>query len=107
VLTSGVHMAWARAVCGRPKSDYRYSRDIVHNNFPWPGATGAQRAKVGDLARTVLGARALFPGASLADPYDHLAMPGELLMATARWTGRWRGPTATPGAWPRPASSRT
>ena len=41
ILTSNVHMAWVRAVCGRIKSDYRYSNDVVYNNFPWPSTTDA------------------------------------------------------------------
>ena len=81
VLTSNVHMAWVRAVCGRLKSDYRYSNDIVYNNFPWPDARATQKAAVGELAQAVLDARALFPGSSLADLYDPLTMPPELLKA--------------------------
>jgi hypothetical protein len=81
ILTSNVHMAWVRAVCGRIKSDYRYSKDIVYNNFPWPDATDEQKAVVEQLAQGVLDARAKFPGASLADLYDPLTMPPQLLKA--------------------------
>jgi hypothetical protein len=74
-------MAWVRAVCGRLKSDYRYSKDIVYNNFPWPDATDEQKAAVEKLAQAVLDARALYPSSSLADLYDPLTMPPELLKA--------------------------
>jgi hypothetical protein len=78
ILTSNVHMAWVRAVCGRIKSDYRYSKDIVYNNFPWPSVTGEQRAVIEQTAQGILDARALFPDSSLADLYDPLTMPPEL-----------------------------
>ncbi len=81
VLTSNVHMAWVRTVCGRLKSDYRYSRDIGYNTFPWPDATDEQKASIEKLAQAVLDARALFPDSSLADLYDPLTMPPELLKA--------------------------
>ncbi len=81
VLTSNVHMAWMRAVCGRLKSDYRYSKDVVYNNFPWPTPTDAQRAKIEQTAQTILDARALYPNASLADLYDETTMPVELRKA--------------------------
>ena len=64
VLTSNVHMAWVRTVCGRLKSDYRYSKDIVYNNFPWPTPTEAQRAKIEQTAQGILDARALYPDRS-------------------------------------------
>ncbi len=81
VLTSNVHMAWMRAVCGRLKSDYRYSKDVVYNNFPWPALTPAQRAKIEQTAQAVLDARALYPEASLADLYDERSMPPKLRTA--------------------------
>ena len=81
VLTSNVHMAWMRAVCGRLKSDYRYSKDVVYNNFPWPTPTDAQRAKIEQTAQGILDARALYPDCSLADLYDEVAMPPELRRA--------------------------
>ena len=81
VLTSNVHMAWMRAVCGRLKSDYRYSKDIVYNNFPWPTPTDAQKAKIEQTAQAILDARALYPDASLADLYDEATMPPELRKA--------------------------
>jgi len=81
ILTSNVHMAWIRSVCGRLKSDYRYSKDIVYNNFLWPEATNEQKEQVEKLAQVVLDARANYPDSSLADLYDPLAMPPELLKA--------------------------
>ena len=81
VLTSNVHMAWMRAVCGRLKSDYRYSKDVVYNNFPWPTPTDTQKAKIEQTAQAILDARALYPDCSLADLYDEVAMPPELRKA--------------------------
>ena len=81
VLTSNVHMAWMRTVCGRLKSDYRYSKDIVYNNFPWPTPTAEQKARIEQTAQMILDARALYPDASLADLYDELTMPPELRTA--------------------------
>lgn len=74
-------MAWLRAVCGRIKSDYRYSIDIVYNNFPWPTPTEGQRDKIEQTAQAILDARALYPDCSLADLYDEVAMPPELRRA--------------------------
>lgn len=81
VLTSNVHMAWMRVVCGRLKSDYRYSANIVYNNFPWPNPTDEQKAKIEQTAQAILDARALYPDSSLADLYDELTMPVELRRA--------------------------
>lgn len=81
VLTSNVHMAWVRTVCGRLKSDYRYSKDIVYNNFPWCAPTPEQKAKIEQTAQAILDARALYPDCSLADLYDELTMPKELRKA--------------------------
>ena len=84
VLSSAMHMAWVRVVCGRIKSDYRYSNKLVYNNYPWPeGPTAKQRAAVGAAAQGVLDARKKFPDATLADLYDPLAMPKELTKAHA------------------------
>ena len=74
-------MAWMRAVAGRLKSDYRYSKDIVYNNFPWPAPTPEQERKIMQTAQGILDARALYPSASLADLYDDLTMPPELRTA--------------------------
>ncbi len=81
VLTSNVHMAWMRAIAGRLKSDYRYSKDIVYNNFPWPIPTAAQKAKIEQTAQSILDARALYPDCSFADLYDEVLMPPELRKA--------------------------
>ena len=81
IMMSNVHMAWTRAVCGRIKSDYRYSKDIVYNNFPWPTPTEQQKVKIEQTAQAILDARALYPDSSLADLYDELTMPPELRKA--------------------------
>lgn len=89
ILESNVHMAWMRAVCGRLKSDYRYSKDVVYNNFPWPfeGKTGdsekaaQHKARIAQTAQAILDARRLYPDSSLADLYDPALMPRELLQA--------------------------
>ncbi len=81
VLTSNVHMAWMRVVCGRLKSDYRYSKDIVYNNFPWPTPSDEQRVDIEKTAQAILDARELYPDCSLADLYDPIAMPFELRKA--------------------------
>ena len=81
ILTSNVHNAWMRAVCGRMKSDYRYSNTVVYNNFPWPTATSEQQEKVEQAAQNILNARALYPECSLAELYDEVTMPPELRKA--------------------------
>ena len=82
VLSSAMHMAWVRSVCGRLKSDYQYSAGIVYNNFPWPQApTDRQKQAIEDAAQAVLDERAKFPKASLADLYDPLTMPPTLTKA--------------------------
>jgi hypothetical protein len=82
VLTSTMHMAWMRYVCGRLKSDYRYSKDIVYNNFPWPPELSEKTKKeIETDAQNVLNARAKFPKSSLADLYDPRTMPPELAKA--------------------------
>lgn len=81
VLTSNIHMAWMRAVCGRLEMRYSYSNTIVYNNFPWCNPTDEQKAKIEKTAQAILDARALFPDASLADLYDELGMPPELRKA--------------------------
>ncbi|MBR1792920.1 MAG: methylase [Bacteroidales bacterium] len=97
-------MAWMRAICGRLKSDYRYSKDIVYNNFPWPlggdvrhvakgnndntdvrhvnsYSDSGQRSQIEQTAQRILDVRALYPDSSLADLYDTLTMPPELRRA--------------------------
>ncbi len=81
VISSEMHMAWVRYVCGRLESRYRYSKDIVYNNYPWPQPTPAQVQVIETAAQGVLDARALFPGSTLADLYDPNAMPPALLKA--------------------------
>ena len=81
VLTSNVHNAWMRVVCGRMKSDYRYSSTLVYNNLPWPNPTEAQRMKIEQTAQAILDARALYPESSLADLYDEVTMPPVLRKA--------------------------
>jgi len=82
MLESEMHMTWTRAVCGRLKSDYRYSKDIVYNNFPWPeNISGDKKKAVEDATRAVLDTRAKHPSATLADLYDPNAMPKDLLDA--------------------------
>lgn len=81
ILISNVHNMWVRAICGRIKSDYRYSKEIVYNNFPWPEETPDQKVIIEERAQKVLEARALYADSSLATLYDPLIMPPELLKA--------------------------
>ena len=85
VLESNVHMAWMRVVCGRLKSDYRYSKDVVYNNFPWPfslpAGEGRGEANIAQTAQVILDVRAKYPDSSLADLYDPATMPYDLLEA--------------------------
>ena len=81
VLESNVHMAWLRAVCGRLEMRYRYSKEVVYNNFPWPNPTDEQKAKIEQTAQAILDARALYPDSSLADLNDELTMLVELRRA--------------------------
>jgi len=84
ILTSTMHMAWMRYVCGRLKSDYRYSASIVYNNFPWPNPSDKQKSDIEEAAQGVLDARAKFPDSSLADLYDPDLMPPDLVKAHAK-----------------------
>ena len=81
VLTSSVHMAWMRAVAGRLEMRYRYSKEIVYNNFPWCNPTETQKGKIEQTAQAILDARAKYPDSSLADLYDETTMPPELRKA--------------------------
>ena len=81
VITSIVHNAWMRVVCGRLKSDYRYSKDIVYNNFPWPEPSDAQKERIEQTAQSILDARQLYPDASMADFYGNLILFPELRKA--------------------------
>ncbi len=81
VLMSNVHMAWMRTICGRLKSDYRYSNTIVYNNFPWPKLNEQQKQRINETAQKILDARELYSDSSLADLYDPITMPAELRRA--------------------------
>lgn len=81
ILTSNVHMAWMRVVCGRLKSDYSYSNTVVYNNFPWASPSEQQIKKIEQTAQAILDARNLYPNCSLADLYDDTTMPIELRKA--------------------------
>ena len=80
MMTSNVHMAWMRVVCGRMEMRYCYT-PAVYNNFPWPSPTEEQKTRIEQTARNILVARKLYPDASLADLYDELTMPPELRRA--------------------------
>jgi hypothetical protein len=82
IISSAMHMAWVRTACGRLESRYRYSKDIVYNNFPWPQAeTAKQRQAIEQAAQAVLDARARHADSCLADLYDPLTMPSDLVKA--------------------------
>ena len=82
VLMSAMHMAWVRQICGRIKGDYRYSSELVYNNFPWPKDANIRNIrKVSKCARDLVRTRQLYPDSALADLYDPVAMPSELRTA--------------------------
>ena len=81
ILTSNVHISWIKTVCGRLKSDYRYSNTMGYNTFPFPNLSDSQKAKIEKTAQAILEARELYPDSSLADLYDELTMPAELRKA--------------------------
>ena len=81
ILSSMMHMSWVRSVCGRIKSDYRYSAGIVYNNFPWPEPTAKQKAEIETTAKAVLDIRLKYTNSTLADLYDPLVMPDDLRSA--------------------------
>ena len=81
VITSNVHMAWTRVICGRLKSDYRYSKDIVYNNFPWCTPTKDQKLKIEKTAKRILDVRSSYANCSLADLYHPTTMPLDLVTA--------------------------
>ena len=82
VLMSAMHMAWVKSVCGRLESRFRYSKDIVYNNYPWPENPSDKQVKaIETAAQKVLDARLQFPNSSLADLYDPLTMPPALVKA--------------------------
>ena len=82
ILMSSMHMAWVKSVCGRLESRFRYSKDIVYNNYPWPENPNEKKVKaIETAAQKVLDARLQFPNSSLADLYDPLTMPPALVKA--------------------------
>ena len=82
VLTSIMHMTWMKYICGRMKSDYQYSAEIVYNNYPWPmNPSNKQKEKVKELAQKVLDIRAKYPDCSLAILYNPETMPTDLVKA--------------------------
>ena len=81
VLSSNVHNAWLRVIGGRLKSDYRYSRDIVYNTFPWPKVDEELQRNIVNTAQRIIDARKIYPDSSLADLYDPTLMPQELRKA--------------------------
>lgn len=81
IICSNVHMAWTRAVCGRLESRYRYSTDIVYNNFPWPSPSEEQKKKIEKTAKGILEARELYKDSSYDELYDPVLMPLELRKA--------------------------
>lgn len=83
ILTSNVHMAWMRMVCGRLEMRYRYSKELVYNTFPWPQISEELKEKVEKTAQAILDARALFPTSTMAALYDPNLMPIELSKAHA------------------------
>jgi hypothetical protein len=96
VLMSRMHMAWVAHVCGRIKSDFRYSNQVVYNNFPWPQPTAGHQQAIEQAAQAVLEARALFPGESLANLYHQTLMPLPLRKAHQKLDA------AVDAAYPRP-----
>ena len=81
VLESRIHMAWMRIVCGRLKEDYRYTKGIVYNNFPWPDVTDEQKATIETTARTILDVREKYADSTLEQLYKPALMPDGLIDA--------------------------
>ena len=81
VLTSAMHMAWMRYVCGRMKSDYQYSASLVYNNFPWPSPNEKRMNAITEAALSILDTRQLFPDSTLAELYNPSTMPPKLVKA--------------------------
>ena len=81
ILESRMHMTWMRTVCGRLKSDYRYSRDLCYNTFPWPKVSESDKKTIENLAQNILMIREYYPDKTLADLYDPELMPEDLLKA--------------------------
>lgn len=81
ILESRMHMTWMRIVCGRLKSDYRYSRDLCYNTFPLPNISGPNRKIIENLAQNILITRELYPERTLGELYDPEKMPNDLRRA--------------------------
>lgn len=81
ILTSSMHMSWVKCIAGRIKSDYRYSAKVVYNNFPWPNSDDKHKKLIIKYAHEVIEARKIYKGTSLAELYDPLSMPPELVKA--------------------------
>ena len=90
ILSSNVHNSWMRAICGRIKSDYRYSAKIVYNNFPWPTPTENQKEKIEKTAQKILDIRAKYPNSSLADLYNPLTMKNNDAAVMEAYGFNWR-----------------
>jgi hypothetical protein len=84
VITSSMHMAWMRYICGRLEMRYRYSASLVYNNYPWPNPTDKQKEAINKASQAVLDARAAYPNSNLAALYDPLTMPPALVKAHQR-----------------------
>ena len=78
VLTNSIHMNWLKTVGGRLKSDYRYSKDVVYNNFIWIEASERQKVAIEEIVKEILDIRSQYPAATLAELYDEVTMPYEL-----------------------------
>lgn len=81
ILNSKMHNVWLKSVCGRLKSDYRYSKDIVYNNFPFPTLNSKQKSEIEKLVINIFEKRKKYPNSTLADLYNRLTMPPDLLKA--------------------------
>ena len=81
VLTSNVHMAWMRAVCGRLEMRYRYSKEIVYNTFPWPEPTESQKRRIEETAQGILDVREKYADTPMSTLYDRTLMPNDLYKA--------------------------
>ncbi|MBR2520120.1 MAG: hypothetical protein IKE46_10115 [Selenomonadaceae bacterium] len=99
ILTSSIHMAWMRTICGRLESRYRYSKDVIHNNFPWSEPSTNQRQKIEQTVQKILDVRKNYPAATLADLYDELTMPVDLRAAHKKTTAQLRSPMVSRIFW--------
>ncbi|HAT6978608.1 TPA: class I SAM-dependent DNA methyltransferase [Legionella pneumophila] len=81
ILSSSMHMAWVRGICGRLKSDFRYSNLLIYNNFPWPHLSNSQKSNIEKISQDILNIRLKYPNSTLSDLYDPIAMPSDLVRA--------------------------